>query len=362
MNDEHYMKKALALARRGLGKTSPNPMVGALFVKDDEIIGQGYHRRFGGHHAEIDAIEHTRGDINGSTLYVTLEPCCHHGKKTPPCLDALLKYNLARVVIGTIDPNPQVNGKSIEALREHGIETKVGVLSERCNELNEVYFKYIQTRMPFITLKFAQTLDGRIATTTGDSRWISSEPSLKLAHQLRSFHDAVLVGINTVLTDNPQLTVRLVDGRNPLRIVIDSKLRIPLNSRILQDQETAPTVIATTSRNSEKSSSLRQIGIEVLDVAEDREGRVDLVELFQKLGKRNISSVLVEGGATVITSLIRQGLADKLLVILSPKITGKGIDTIGDLEILDIGRALRFSFVRTYRSGEDLVIEARYAR
>ena len=361
MNDEHYMGKALTLARRGLGKTSPNPMVGALFVKDGEIIGQGYHRRYGGNHAEIDAIEDARENINGSTLYVTLEPCCHHGKKTPPCLDALLKYNLARVVIGTADPNPQVNGRSIDALREHGVETKVGVLSEQCHQLNEVYFKYIQTRMPFITLKFAQTLDGRIATATGDSRWISSEPSLKLAHKLRSFHDAVLVGVGTVLTDNPQLTVRLVKGRNPLRIVIDSKLRIPLNSRILQDQEIAPTIIATTSQNRENASSLRQMGIELLNVGEDKDGEVDLKDLFQKLGQRNISSVLVEGGATVITSLIRQGLVDKLLVILSPKIIGKGIDAIGDLKILDIGRALRFSFIKTYRSGEDLVIEAKRA-
>jgi len=354
------MRKALNLARGGLGKTSPNPMVGALIVRDGEIIGQGYHRRYGGDHAEINAIRAAKGDMSGATLYVTLEPCCHQGKKTPPCLDALLKYNLEMVVIGTVDPNPQVNGKSIEVLKERGIETKVGVLSEECYRLNEVYFKYIQTGIPFVTLKFAQTLDGRIASTTGDSRWISSQPSLKLAHKLRSFHDAVLVGVGTVLRDDPQLTVRQVKGRNPIRIVTDSRLRIPLNSKILRDQEIAPTIIATTSQADRgKLSSLMQMGIETLMVDEDKEGKVDLKDLLKKLGQRDFLSILVEGGATLITSLIRQELADKFVVILAPKIMGKGIDAVGDLGISDVERALKLSLVKTYRSGEDLIIEAR---
>ena len=363
MNDEYYMRKALNLARRGLGKTSPNPVVGALIIRDGGIIGQGYHRRYGGNHAEINAIRHAREDISGAALYVTLEPCCHHGKKTPPCLDVLLKHNLGRVVIGTMDPNPQINGRSIEVLRERGIETKVGVLSEECHRLNEVYFKYIQTGIPFVTVKFAQTLDGRIASVTGDSQWISSEPSLRLAHRLRSCHDAVLVGAGTVLTDDPQLTVRLVKGRNPIRIVTDSRMRIPLSSKILRDQEIAPTIIATTSQaDSEKLSSLKQMGIEILAVEEDREGNVDLRDLLQKLGQMNISSILVEGGATLITSLIRQQLVDKFVVILAPKIMGKGIDAVGDLQITDVERALRLSFAKTYRSGEDLIIEARPER
>jgi diaminohydroxyphosphoribosylaminopyrimidine deaminase/5-amino-6-(5-phosphoribosylamino)uracil reductase len=357
------MRKALNLARRGLGKTSPNPMVGALIVRDGEIIGQGYHRRYGGDHAEINAIRDAKGDMSGATLYVTLEPCCHQGKKTPPCLDALLKYNLKRVVIGTVDPNPQVNGKSIEVLRERGIETKVGVLSEECYRLNEVYFKYIQTGVPFVTIKFAQTLDGRIASTTGDSRWISSEPSLKLAHKLRSFHDAVLVGVGTILRDDPQLTVRQVKGRNPIRIVTDSRLRIPLNSKILRDQEIAPTIIATTPQADRgKSSSLMQMGIETLMVEEDKEGKVDLKDLLKKLGQREFSSILVEGGATLITSLIQQELVDRFVVILAPKIMGKGIDAVGDLGISDVERALKLSLVKTYRSGDDLVIEARPER
>ena len=360
MNNEYYMRKALILARRGLGKTSPNPMVGALVVRDDRIIGQGYHRHYGGHHAEINAIKDARGRISGATLYVTLEPCCHHGKKTPPCLDALLKYNLGRVVIGTVDPSPQVNGRSIEVLRERGIETEVGVLTEECHRLNEAYFKYIQTGIPFVTLKFAQTLDGRIASATGDSRWISSTPSLKFAHKLRSFHDAVLVGVGTIQTDDPQLTVRLVKGRSPIRIVTDSRLRIALSSKVLKEQEVARTIIATTSQaDSEKLSSLTQMGIEILSVEEDTEGKVNLRDLLSKLGGMNISSVLVEGGTAIITSLIRQRLVDKYIVISAPKLMGKGIDAVGDLGILDVDSALKLSFVKAYRNGQDLIIEAK---
>jgi diaminohydroxyphosphoribosylaminopyrimidine deaminase/5-amino-6-(5-phosphoribosylamino)uracil reductase len=359
LNDEYYMKMALRLAQRGLGKTSPNPMVGALIVKGGKIIGQGYHKRFGGPHAEINAIQDAKGDLNGATLYVTLEPCCHKGKKTPPCLDTLLKYNWKSVVIGTVDPNPKVNGKSIEILKQKGIGTKVGVLQEECQRLNEAYFKYIQTGIPFVTLKFAQTLDGRIATSTGDSKWISSEPSLKWAHRLRSLHDAVLVGVSTVLKDDPQLTVRLVKGRNPLRVVADSRLRIPLNSKILKDLEIAPTIIAATSQaDIEKTFALSIMGIEVLTIEEDSEGMVDLKDLLQKLGKKNISSVLVEGGATTITSFIRQGLADKVIAIVAPKIMGKGIEVVGELGILKVDRALKLSFDKVYRKGDDLVIEA----
>ena len=359
-NDEYYMKLALALARRGLGKTSPNPMVGAVIVKNGKIVGQGYHERFGGPHAEINAIQNAKGDINGATLYVTLEPCCHKKKKTPPCLDTLLKYKWKRVVVGTVDPNPKVNGRSIEILKRKGTETKVGVLKEDCQKLNEAYFKYIQTGMPFVTLKFAQTLDGRIATWTGDSKWISSELSLKWAHRLRSLHDAVLVGVGTVLTDDPQLTVRLVRGRNPVRVVVDSRLRIPLSSKILKDLESAPTVVAATSQaDIEKAFALNVMGIEVLTTGEDSEGMVDLKGLLKKLGEQNISSVLVEGGATTITSFIRQGLADKIVAIIAPKIMGEGVEVVGDLGILKVGRALKLSFDKVYRKGEDVIIEAK---
>jgi len=359
LSDDFYMKKALALARKGLGKTSPNPMVGAVIVKNGRVIGQGYHERFGGPHAEVNAISDVKGNLNGATLYVTLEPCCHKGKKTPPCLDTLLKYKWKRVVVGTIDPNPKVNGRSIEILKQRGIETKSGVLQEECQELNEVYFKYIQTGIPYVTLKFAQTLDGRIATAIGDSKWISSEPSLKWAHRLRSLHDAVLVGVGTVLEDDPQLTVRLVRGRNPLRVVADSRLKIPLSSRILRELGNAPTIIVATSQaDIERKLALNVMGVEVVTVEDDSEGMVDLKDMLQKLGKRNISSVLVEGGAMTITSFIRQGIADKLVVIIAPKIMGEGVEAVGDLGILKVSRALKLSFDRVYRKGEDLVIEA----
>ncbi len=352
------MRKALRLARRGLGKTSPNPMVGALIVKDGEIISQGYHRRYGGKHAEINAIQDARGKVSGATLYVTLEPCCHYCKKTPPCVNAILKHNIGRVVIGTVDPNPHVNGEGIEILNRHGIETKVGVLSEECDRLNETYFKYIQTGIPFVTLKFAQTLDGRIATVTGDSQWISSESTRRLAHRLRSLHDGIMVGLGTILADDPQLTVRLVKGRSPIRVIPDSRLRISLNAKVLKDQDVAPTIIATTSQADEKKlSSLKGMGIEVLMVGEDERGEVDLEDLFKRLGRRGISSILVEGGAGIITSLVHRELVDKVVVVIAPKIMGKGIEAIGDLSIRAVADVLKFSFVRTYRRGEDLVIE-----
>ena len=363
LNDEHYMKMALRLARRGLGKTSPNPMVGAVIVKNGRVIGKGYHERFGGPHAEINAIKNAGGKINGATLYVTLEPCCHQGKKTPPCLDTLLKYKWRRVVIGTTDPNPRVNGRSVGILKQRGIKTRTGVLDEECQKLNEVYFKYIQTGMPFVTLKCAQTLDGRIATTTGDSRWISSQPARKYAHMLRSQHDAVMVGVGTVLQDDPQLTVRLAKGRNPVRIVADSKLRIPLKAKILQEQEAARTIIATTSKaDKKKLSTLKRMDIEVLTVKSDRAGDVDLKDLLEELGRRDISSVLAEGGAKTITSFLRQRLADRVIAIIAPKVMGKGVEAVGELGIRKVKQALRLSFQRVYRRGEDVIIEASFIK
>ncbi len=360
MNDEQYMKLALRLARQGLGKTSPNPMVGAVLVKGGKIIGRGYHRRFGGPHAEIEAINDAGGKINGATLYVTLEPCCHTDKKTPPCLETLLKYDLKRVVIGTLDPNPQVSGRSVQKLHEKGVETEVGVLEKECMKLNEAYFKLMQTGMPFVTVKFAQTIDGRLATLTGDSKWISSEKSLRWAHILRSQHDAVMVGVGTVLKDDPQLTVRLRKGRNPVRVVADSRLRTPLGALILKEQDIVPTIIATTKHaDLEKQIAVKALGAEVLVLPEDKEGEVNLTELLRNLGRRNISSVLVEGGSITITSFLRQGLVDKLVVIVAPKILGRGLEVVGDLGIREVNRALRLSFDKVYRKGEDIVIEAK---
>jgi diaminohydroxyphosphoribosylaminopyrimidine deaminase/5-amino-6-(5-phosphoribosylamino)uracil reductase len=357
--DEDYMKQALQLARRGLGKTSPNPMVGAIIVKDNRIIGKGYHHHYGGKHAEINAIQSASENIDRATLYVTLEPCCYHGK-TPPCVDAITRNNIGRVVVGTLDPNPLVNGKSVAILKRQGIETRVGVLEKECRDLNEAHFKYMTTGLPLVTLKFAQTLDGRIATATGDSRWISSEKFQRLAHKLRASNDAIMVGIDTVLADDPQLTVRLVKGRNPSRIILDSRLRIPLDARVFRNREVAPTIVATTSRADEKKlAHLREKGIEVLVVKEDEDGEVDLKHLLSILGERGISSVLVEGGAGVITSLLRRNLVDKMVIAVAPKIMGKGIEAVGELNIREVSQTLKLSLRKIYRMGEDLVIEAK---
>lgn len=357
--DEDYMKQALQLARKGLGKTSPNPMVGAIIVKDNRIIGKGYHHRFGGKHAEINAMQNARENIDQATLYVTLEPCCHYGK-TPPCVDAIIGNNIGRVVIGTLDPNPLVNGKSVEILKQHGIDTRTGVLTEECRNLNEAHFKFMSTKTPLVTLKFAQTLDGRIATATGKSRWISSEKFQRLAHQLRAVNDAIMVGIDTVLADDPELTVRLVRGRNPLRIVLDSKLRIPLNAKVMKGRDAARTIIATTHFADEKKlSSLREMGIEVLVIQEGEAGEVDLRNLLNVLGQQGISSVLVEGGGGVITSLLRQNLVDKMVIAVAPKIMGKGIEAVGELNIREVSQTLKLSFTKIYRVGEDLIIEAK---
>jgi diaminohydroxyphosphoribosylaminopyrimidine deaminase/5-amino-6-(5-phosphoribosylamino)uracil reductase len=357
--DKQYMLQAIRLARRGLGKVSPNPMVGAVIVRSGHVIGRGYHHNFGGDHAEIDALKRAEEEVSGSTLYVTLEPCRHQGK-TPPCTDAIIKSKIARVVIGMLDPFPEMRGKSVDLLNRHGIKTKVGVLEDECRALNEVYLKYITTGLPFVTVKFAQTLDARIATAKGESRWISSPESLKLAHKLRARHDAVLAGVGTVLKDNPELTVRLVRGRNPTRVILDSKLRVPFDAKVLANQKAARTLVAATpAADKARLDALGKMGIEVLTIPPDATGRVDLKELLKTLAQRQVSSVLVEGGAETITSFLRIGLVDEVIAIIAPKIMGKGTETVGELNITDVSKALKLSYTKFYRSGVDIVVEAR---
>jgi diaminohydroxyphosphoribosylaminopyrimidine deaminase/5-amino-6-(5-phosphoribosylamino)uracil reductase len=334
-------------------------MVGAVIVKEGRIIGEGYHHAFGRDHAEIDALKHAREDVAGATLYVSLEPCRHHGK-TPPCTDAIVKNKIARVVIAMADPDPHMRGESIKLLNRNGIKTVTGVLEEEARALNEKYIKHRTTGLPYVTLKWAQTLDGRIATAGGSSRWIASPPSLKLAHKLRAGHDAILVGISTVIRDDPELTTRLVKGLNPVRIVLDSRVRIPRDAKLLQNQDKAKTIIAATSAAPGKRlTALQETGIEVLTVPADANGRVDLQKLLKTLGGRNISSLLVEGGGEVLTSFLRLGLADKLVVIIAPKILGKGTDAVRDLNITDLSKAYRLTFDKVYRSGEDIVVEGK---
>jgi len=359
MEDEAFMEKALRLARRGLGKTSPNPMVGALVVKQGMILGKGYHRRYGEAHAEVIALRDAKGDVKGASMYVTLEPCCHHGW-TPPCVDAIIGAGVSEVVVGTPDPNPRVNGRGIGILRDHGIHVRVGFLEEQCRELNEAYFKHIRSGIPLVTLKFAQSLDGRIATKTGRSQWISSPETLRLAHKLRSIHDGVLVGIGTVLADDPSLTVRHVKGQNPHRIVVDSTLRIPLKAKILNDEDVDRTIIvATEGVNRKKAQSLHHLGAEILWTAKDHRGGVDIRDLLAQLGRMGITSILVEGGSKIITSFLREGLADKIVIVMAPKLIGKGIEALGDLKIHDLRKALRVSRMKMRRLGQDIVIEGR---
>lgn len=357
--DERFMRRALALARKGEGSVSPNPLVGAVIVRDGRIIAEGFHHCCGGNHAEIDAIGHATDTIAGSTFYITLEPCSHFGR-TPPCVEALIAHQPARVVIGAVDPNPLVSGKGIAALRQSGIETEVGILEEACRESNRVFFKYIRSGLPYVTLKFAQTLDGRIATASGHSHWISSPASLRFAHRLRAVHDAILVGAGTVIADNPALTCRLVRGRDPLRIVVDSRLRLSPDAAVFSDG--GKTLAAATRRAPIKRRRfLEKRGIEVLEAGEDPAGRVDLHALLALLGKREISSLLVEGGATLATSFLKENLADRLIVILAPKIVGDGISTVGDLGIRRMDDALMYRYERIIRRGEDLILDARFA-
>jgi diaminohydroxyphosphoribosylaminopyrimidine deaminase / 5-amino-6-(5-phosphoribosylamino)uracil reductase len=356
--DEYFMRIALRLARKGEGCVSPNPLVGAIIVREGRILAEGYHRRYGENHAEINAIENAMEPIEGATFYITLEPCSHYGR-TPPCVDALISCRPGRVVVGTTDPNPKVSGKGIETLKGHGIETKVGVLADACRQLNEVFFKYIRTGTPFVTVKYAQTVDGRIATATGHSRWISSPASLRFAHRLRSVHDAILVGSGTVLNDNPELTCRLIRGRNPLRIVVDSRLRSSPEATIYHESKGVRTIAVTTSlAPAERRQLFETKGIEVLEMGEDKAGRVDLRELLTALGRREISSLLVEGGAAVITTFLKEKLADRLIVIIAPKITGEGLNAVGDLGIRRMDDAIHLFFRKIRCKGDDLIIDS----
>lgn len=356
------MRLALALARKGRGWASPNPMVGAVIVKNGRIIGSGFHKRFGGNHAEINAITNAGGNVAGSTLYVTLEPCCHEGK-TPPCINSIMEHKIARVVIGTIDSNPLVSCQGINCLQNSGIKVKTGVLENECRLLNETFFHYMETGLPFVTVKYAQTLDGRIATSTGDSQWISSEASLKFAHKLRAQHDAVLVGLGTVIKDDPRLTVRLVRGRNPLRVIVDSGLHVSPKSEILKDTSAAPTLIATVKKASDrKFQKLAASGVEIITVDRDEKGKVDLKKLFKSLAKKKISSVLVEGGAQIITSVLKNNLADRLVTVIAPKIIGRGIEAVGDLNIRNLKSAKKLSVQKVLRLGDDIVVDSRLAK
>ncbi|MCL6480003.1 MAG: bifunctional diaminohydroxyphosphoribosylaminopyrimidine deaminase/5-amino-6-(5-phosphoribosylamino)uracil reductase RibD, partial [Peptococcaceae bacterium] len=312
--DRYYMQMALDLARQALGRTSPNPMVGAVLVKDGRVIGQGYHTRPGTPHAEIHALREAGERAAGATLYVTLEPCCHQGR-TGPCTEAILAAGVKRVVAAMTDPNPLVSGRGLERLRRAGIEVTVGVMEEEARRLNEVFIKYITTRRPFVVLKTAMSLDGKIATRSGESQWITGPQARLAVHRLRDRYDAVLVGINTVLKDNPSLTTRIPqeDGRDPVRVIVDSLARTPPEARVITQQSSAPTIIAVTEKApAQNLRRLERAGAQIV-VVPGNGPRVDLAGLMAELGRREITSVLVEGGGEIHASFLEARLVDKVI-------------------------------------------------
>lgn len=316
--DKKYMQLVIKLAQKGAGKVSPNPMVGCVIVKNGKIISTGYHSYFGGHHAEVEALKKC-ANPKGATMYVNLEPCCHHNKKTPPCVPQIINSGIKKVVIATKDPNPAVSGKGIKQLKTNGIKCKVGILKDETKKLNETYLKYIAKKMPFVILKLAYSLDGKTKTETGDSKWISSDNSRTFVHKLRSQVDAVLVGINTVLKDNPQLTSH-GQGKNPIRIILDTNLKIQFITNVLNCE--AQTIIATSKNlDKNKKEKLEKIGVVLLELP-TKNNFLDIRKLLKELGKIGISSVLVEGGETVAQSFLREKLVNKIIFFYAPKIIG----------------------------------------
>jgi len=360
--DSKFMSIALRLARRTEGKTSPNPLVGAVVVRRGKILGMGYHKKAGLPHAEIEAFldaERNGHNLKGSTLYVTLEPCSHTGKRTPPCVNAIIERGISKVVLGTIDLNPRVNGKGLKILGEKGIKVKAGVLEEKCREINEPFFKYVATGKPFIILKLAATLDGKIATFTGDSKWIGSELQRKYAHRLRNKVDAILVGIGTVLRDNPELTVRLgkKSNRQPTPIVLDSRLKIPVESNLIALQRN-PIIATTQLADPIKLKDLEKTGAKVLVIEQDENGQVDILKLVKKLGEMEITSVLVEGGGDVGASFLKKGIVDKVVFFYAPKIIGsEGVSMVGKLGVSEVKDALSIRTVKVKKIGEEFVVE-----
>ncbi|WP_456391880.1 bifunctional diaminohydroxyphosphoribosylaminopyrimidine deaminase/5-amino-6-(5-phosphoribosylamino)uracil reductase RibD [Persephonella sp.] len=357
--DIKFMRIALKEAKKGKGYTHPNPAVGAVIVKDDRILGKGYHKRAGMPHAEREAIKDalSKGhSIEGATMYVTLEPCCHYGR-TPPCTEAIIDKRIKRVVVATLDPNPQVAGKGVEILRKNGVEVKTGILEKEAKKLNEDFFVYIQKKRPFVHLKIAQTIDGKIATKTGSSKWITGEKARRYAHRLRKEATAVLVGKGTALTDNPQLTVRNYPSKKqPLRVLVDKSLEVPLDFKIYSSD--ASTVVITSEiAPSEKIKKLEEKGIKIIRLPL-KEGRFDINDILKALYDMEVMHLLVEGGKGIITEFIEKGVFDKISLFVAPKIIGEdGISGIGRLGIEDISEAINLRIESIKKLDRDLYIE-----
>ena len=360
MTDEDYMNLALSLAEATAGQTSPNPMVGAVVVKNGKLLGTGAHLKAGTAHAEVHAINNAGDEAKGSTLYVTLEPCSHHGR-TPPCADLIIQSGIKKVFVAALDPNPLVAGKGIKKLKDAGIEVEIGLCEERARKINEKFFHYIQTNTPFVTLKTAVTLDGKTAAKTGDSKWITSNEARLDVHHLRHEHDAILVGINTVLKDNPLLTTRRPQGgKNPIRIVLDTKLSIPLSANLIQDRSAKTIIFTGKNIDIHKKEELENLGAEIISLPEET---IHVKEVLRILGERKISSVLVEGGSEVHASFIGENAFQQIIAYIAPKVIGgkNAFPFVGGAGASFIKEGKDLQFVSIEKIGPDIKIVAKPA-
>lgn len=333
MFERKYMRLAIKLANKGAGAVNPNPLVGAVIVKDDQIIGQGYHKAYGGLHAEREAFENLTQSAEGADMYVTLEPCCHHGKQ-PPCVEAIVEHKIKRVYVGSDDPNSLVSGKGYEYLREHGVEVHTHMMKDKCDELNDIFFHYITTKTPYVIMKYAMTMDGKISAYTGKSKWISNEASRHNSQELRNRCSGIMVGIGTVFADDPMLTCRLEDGHNPVRIICDTKLRIPLDSNIVKTAGEVRTIVAAgesiKGKINDKYNELIKKNVEVIFI-EEEDGEINLKMLMNKLGELEIDSVIIEGGGTLNYSALKAEIVNEVMIYMAPKLLG-GKDALTAVE------------------------------
>jgi diaminohydroxyphosphoribosylaminopyrimidine deaminase/5-amino-6-(5-phosphoribosylamino)uracil reductase len=352
---EAFMRRALALAGRGMGHTSPNPMVGCVVVQNGAVVAEGYHERVGGYHAERNALTRCDKDLTGADLYVTLEPCCHYGK-TPPCTEIIIERGIGRVFVGSLDVNPKVAGRGVKILEAAGIEVITGILEAECRKRNEVFYHYMTTQTPFVVSKYAMTLDGKIACASGDAKWVSGEASRLQVQRMRKQYSGIMVGIGTVLADDPMLNCRIEAGVDPVRIVCDSNLHIPLDSRIVQTAGDIPAVVACTqtAAASAKATALQAAGVTVLPAGGG--ARVDLNVLMRLLGRREIDSVLLEGGATLNAAAFEAGVVNKVVAFIAPKLVGgaEAPSPVGGAGIPRMADAIALTSVTTGRCGDDL--------
>lgn len=360
MEDTIYMKRAIELAKKGEGFVNPNPMVGAVIVKDGRIIGEGFHQEYGQLHAERNALKNCKEKGNspkGATIYVTLEPCCHHGK-TPPCTEAIIESGISRVVIGTLDVNPLVAGKGAKLLAEYGIKVEVGLLEKECRNLNRVFNKYVSTKRPYVVMKYAMTADGKIATTTGESKWITGEAARENVHKLRKKLSGIMVGVSTVIADDPMLDCRLPEpAKNPVRIICDTNLRTPIDSNVVKTADKIHTIIATASEDAKRIKEYEKEGCKVLIIPKTNNG-IDLNFLMNEIGNLGIDSVLLEGGGTINYSALESRIVDEIHVHVAPKIFGGNSKSpVEGIGIEQIDKAIHLNPISTIWAGEDLIIE-----